>query len=167
MSGLEAVIVNMREAGFMLVLLWLLTLSIVYGVLSHIKLPQSLPARGVISIVAAFMVLLAAAAGPVASFISNLITASIMIAFGLIVVMIFIEISGAKMGGEHVFTKHPRFAVAAIVLLVILVFIGAGGLGLLNIPQIIITDPMIAMAFFLIIMAVAVWVMFKGTGGGE
>lgn len=167
MSGLETVILNLREAGFMLILLWLLTLSVVYGVLSHIKLPQSLPARGVISIVTAFMVLLAASAGPVASFISNIITASIMIAFGLIIVMIFLEISGAKVGGEHVFTKHPRFVAGALILLFVLVFIGAGGLGLLNIPSIIISDPMLAMAFFLIVMAVAVWVMFKGTGGGN
>jgi hypothetical protein len=167
MSGLETMLLNLRESGFMLILLWLLTLSIVYGILSHIKMPQSLPARGVIAIVSAFMVLLAAAAGAVATFISNLITASVMIAFGIMIVMIFIEISGTKMGGEHVFSKHPRWVVATLVLLLVLVFIGAGGLGLLNIPSIVISDPMLAMAFFLIVMAVAVWVMFKGTEGGK
>jgi len=167
MSGLETMLLNLRESGFMLILLWLLTLSIVYGVLSHIKMPQSLPARGVISIVAAFMVLLAAAAGAVATFISSLITSSVMIAFGIMIVMIFIEISGAKMGGEHVFSKHPRWIAATLILLLVLVFIGAGGLGLLNIPSIVISDPMLAMAFFLIVMAIAVWVMFKGTEGGK
>ena len=98
-------------------------------------------------------------------FIQNLIVASIMIAFGLIIVMIFLEITGTKLGGEAVFAKHPRFFAAAIIILVILIFIGAGGLGLINIPTITITDPMIAIAFFLIIMAVAVWVMFRETGG--
>lgn len=161
MAGLETLIINLREIGFQLVLLWLLTLAVVYGILAQINIPRSISARGVISIVAAFMVLLAAAGTAAATFISNLVTASILIAFGLIVTVIFLEITGTKVGGEHVFAKHPRFFGAAIIIIVILIFIGAGGLGIINIPSITISDPIIAMLFFLVVMVAAIWILLK------
>ena len=68
-AGLECFIVALREAGFTLVLLWLLTLAIVYGMLSHAKMPKSDTAKGIIAISAAFLVLLAAAASPAVAFL--------------------------------------------------------------------------------------------------
>jgi len=59
-NPIESLIENLKAVGFQLVLLWLLTLAVVYGVLSHVEIPKSVSARGVISIVSAFMVLLAA-----------------------------------------------------------------------------------------------------------
>ncbi|MFQ6021042.1 MAG: hypothetical protein ACE5J4_03470 [Candidatus Aenigmatarchaeota archaeon] len=163
-SPIESLISSLREAGFALILLWLLTLAIVYGILSHVEIPKSISARGVISIVASFMVLLAASVGSAATFVTNLVMASILVAFGLIIVMIFLEITGTKAEGEHIFAKHPRFFGAALIILMILIFIGAGGLGLLNIPAIRISEPIIAMIFFLAVMAVAIWVLMKETG---
>jgi len=163
-NPIEGLITNLRNAGFMLVLLWLLTLAIVYGILSHIELPKSITARGVISIVAAFMVLLAAAGTQAANFISNLITSSVLVAFGLIVAMIFLEITGTKAGGEHIFAKHPRFFGAALIVLAILVFVGAGGLTFLNIPLFVLSDPLIAIIFFLLIMVASIWILVKESG---
>jgi len=163
MGALQTLILNLRAGDFPLILLWLLTLAVVYGILSHVNLPQSKPARGVISIVAAFMVLFAAAAGPAAIFIENIVVSGIVIAFGLLIVMIFLEITGAKEGGAHIFTKHPKFFGIAIIILAILIFIGAGGLGILNLPAIRITDPIIAILFFLAIMGMAIWVLMKET----
>ncbi len=167
MNPIEILIVNLREAGFPLILLWLLTLAVVYGILSHVEIPRSMSARGVIALVAAFMVLFAAAATPATSFISNLIVASMLIAFGLMIVMIFLEITGTKAGGEHVFAKHPRFFATAIIILLILVFIGAGGLALVPIAVPTITSSVLAILFFLLVMAVAVWVLMKGGEGGK
>jgi len=164
-NPIENLVSGLRAAGFQLVLLWLLTLAVVYGILSHVEIPKSLSARGVISICLAFLVLLAAAAGQAATFVSNLVTASILVAFGLMFAVIFIEIAGAKHEGKHVLTMHPKFFGIIILLLTALIFIGAGGLGLLNLPSISITSPTIAILFFLIIMAVAVWIMFKESGG--
>lgn len=160
-------IVNLRETGFPLILLWLLSLAITYGILSHVKIPQSLSARGVISIVVSFMILVAAAATQVVSFVTNLVIAGVMIAFGLLFAVMFLEIAGAKHEGKHIFALHPKFFGLALIILLVLIFIGAGGLGILNIPNIEITTPMLAIVFFLIIMAVAVWVMFKEGGAGE
>jgi len=165
-NPIEGLIVNLRAAGFQLVLLWLLTLAVVYGVLSHVELPKSITARGVISIVAAFMVLLAAAGTQAADFISTLTTSAVVVAFGLIIAMIFLEITGTKVGGEHIFAKHPKFFGAALLILLILIFIGAGGLGILNIgiPFISLSDPLIAIIFFLLIMVASIWILVKESG---
>lgn len=158
---MEVLIESLRQAGFMLVLLWLLTLSIVYGILSHVGIPKSKTVQGVIAIAVSFLVLLAAAAGPAAVFVSNLVTAGIVIVFGLLLVVIFFEFLGVQR--PEVFGKHPKFFGIALIVLLILIFIGAGGLGILNIPSIQITTPIVAILFFLVVMAVAVWVMMKET----
>jgi hypothetical protein len=165
-NPVEDFIMSMRAAGLQLILLWLLTLAVVYGILSHIELPKSMTTRGVISIAAAFMVLLAAAGTQAANFISTLTTSAIVVAFGLIIAMIFLEITGTKVGGEHIFAKHPKFFATAILLLLILIFIGAGGLGILNLPSIgfSLSDPLLAIIFFLIVMVASIWIMVKETG---
>ena len=160
-NPIEELIVNLKAIGFQLVLLWLLTLAVIYGILSHLELPKSITARGVISIVSAFMVLLAAAGSQAANFISNLITSSVLVAFGLMIAMIFLEITGTKSGGEHIFAKHPKFFGMALIILAILIFIGAGGLQLLNIPIFALSDPLIAIIFFLLIMVASIWILIK------
>ena len=165
-NPIEDLVMNLRAAGFQLVLLWLLTLAVVYGILSHIDLPKSITTRGVISIVASFMVLIAAAGTQTADFISNLMGASIVVAFGLIIAMIFLEITGTKIGGESIFAKHPRFFGAALLILLILIFIGLGGLGVINLPNIgfSLSDPLLAILIFLIVMVASIWIMVKETG---
>jgi len=163
-NPIESLILNLRAAGFQLVLLWLLTLAIVYGVLSHVEMPKSVTARGVISIVASFMVLIAAAGTQAAMFVSNLITASILGAFGLLIAIIFLEIRGTKAGGEHIFAKHPRFFGAAILILLIMIFVGTGGLGIIPLPAITISDPLLAILFFLIVMVASIWILVKESG---
>lgn len=168
-TPIETFILNLQAAGFPLVLLWLLTLAVVYGILSQISggVPKSVSARGVISIVVAFMVLFAAAATPAVAFITNLILASILIAFGLIIAVIFLEISGAKSGGEHIFAKHPMFFGGVILIILVLVFIGAGAAGVIPIPGIDLNQPIVAIFLFLIVMVLAVWLLVKETGKKE
>ena len=164
-SSFENFIVTLRNSGLPLILLWLLTLAVIYGLLSHVSIPKSMSGRGVISIATAFLVLLAAAGTQAAIFISNLLVAGIVIVVGLIVAVIFLELTGTKVGEKHVFAAHPRFFAAILLVLVVLIFIGAGGLGLLNIPAITITEPIVAILFFLVIMVVAIWVMLKESKG--
>ena len=163
-TPIDGMIIALRNAGFQLVLLWLLTLAVVYGVLSHIELPKSITARGVISIVASFLVLVAAAGTQAATFLSALTTSSIAVAFGLMVTMIFLEITQTKANGEHIFSKHPRFFGAALIVIAILVFIGAGGLNFIAIPAIAISQSVLAIGVFLIVMVASVWILVKETG---
>jgi len=160
-NPIESMIVTLRDAGFQLVLLWLLTLAIVYGILSHMELPKSITARGVISIVSSFLVLVAAAGTQAATFLSSMTTGAIVVGFGLIVTMIFLEITGTKAGGEHIFSKHPRFFGAALILIAILVFVGAGGLNFIVIPAITISTSVLAIGVFLIVMVASVWILVK------
>lgn len=163
-NPIESLIENLKAVGFQLVLLWLLTLAVVYGVLSHVEIPKSVSARGVISIVSAFMVLLAAAGTQAAMFISNLITASILVAFGLIIAMIFLEITGTKVGGEHIFAKYPQFFGAAILILLIAIFVGLGGLNLVHIPMVTLSGSILAILLFLAVMVITIWALVRETG---
>jgi len=161
LNPIESMIVALRNAGFQLVLLWLLTLAVVYGVLSHLELPKSLTARGVISIVSSFLVLVAAAGTMAANFLSNLATSAIVVAFGLMFTMIFLEITGTKVGEGHIFAKYPKFFATALIIIAILVFVGAGGLSFIAIPEIAISTPIAAIGLFLIVMMASVWILFK------
>lgn len=160
MTAIEQVIASMREAGFPLILLWLLTLAVVYGLLAHAKIPQSPSARAVISIVSAFMVLLAAAAPMATVFIQTAVTSFIVIVFALLIIMIFLEITGTKMEGKHVFEKHPRFFAAALIIVAIAIFAGAGGFNFLNV-KISIPGVTGGILLFLGIMVLALWVLMK------
>ena len=163
-SGLAEVIMLLRESGFPLVLLWLLTLAIVYGLLQHANTPKSVTARSVIAITAAFLVLLAAAATPAIAFLENLVVASVLIAFGLIVTVIVLEIAGVGITAEKsIFKAHPKAVGGIIIILVILVFLGAGGLYFLNLPTIKISDTIIAFVVFIGVMIGAVALMVKET----
>jgi len=166
-TPIENLIVGLRAIGFQLVLLWLLTLAIVYGVLSHIEVPKSTSARSVISIVSAFMVLLAAAAFQTAIFVSNLITAGVAVAFSLMILMVFLEITGAKYEGVHIFSKHPRFFGAVLIVVLISIFLGAGGSALIPATASFIRIDSVAIAtiLFLVVMVAAIWVFYKDTGG--
>ncbi|NOZ81875.1 MAG: hypothetical protein GXO63_01870 [Candidatus Micrarchaeota archaeon] len=166
MTGIEALIVGLRESGFPLILLWMLALSIVYGVLSHVGIPKQASVRGVISLVTAFFVLLSVAATPVTGFIMNLVTAFIMIAFGLLLILIFLEMTGTKVGDKHIFAEHPRFFGGLILLVGLGIFIGAGGLNLLG-WRLSLSETALGIIFFLVIMIIAVWVLMNESGGKE
>ncbi|NIO44250.1 MAG: hypothetical protein GTN36_01695 [Candidatus Aenigmarchaeota archaeon] len=163
-NPIESMVVTLRDAGFQLVLLWLLSLAVVYGILSHIELPKSITARGVISIVASFLVLIAAAGTQAATFLSTLTTSAIVIGFTLIVTMIFFEITKTKEGGEPIFSTHPHLFSIGIIVIAILVFVGAGGLNFIAIPAIAISQSVLAIGVFLIVMVASVWILVKETG---
>lgn len=168
MAGIEDMIVILRDAGAPLVLLWLLTLAVVYGMLHHAKIPQSNTAKGVIALSAAFLVLLASAASPAVAFLQNLVVAGVLIAVGLLVAVIFLEIGQVKTGGTHIFMAHPKFFGGIILLILLSVFIGAGGLSVINISVPEISDTLVAIVIFAIIIAVAFWFMYKeGMPGGD
>lgn len=167
-TPIEAFILAARDFGVTLVLLWLLTLAIVWGLLQHANTPKSVGARGVISLAAAFLVLLAAAASPALLFLQNLIVATVLIAFGLLIAVMFLEITGIKVGeGKSLFAGHPRFFGSVILILIVAVFLGAGGMAIIGFPQIQITDAIIAFLLFMAVIIAAIYMMVKETGEGK
>lgn len=163
-TPIDAFVIVLRDAGATLILMWALTLSIVWGLLHHAGIPKSVSARSVISLAAAFMVLLAAAASPAVAFLQNLIVATVLIAFALMVAVIFLEITGVKVSEESsVFKAHPKFFAAVILIILVAVFVGAGGLNVIGLPVINISTTVLAFLLFISVMVAAVYVMIHET----
>ena len=142
---------------FVYIFPWMLTLAIVYGILEHYKIPNSQSARGVISIVAAFLVL---PVGPIiAPFLTNMVKSMLVIGVGILVALIFVEMLGYKVGkGENIFEKYPVGFGVVLIIIAILVFVSSGGMQLLNI-NINIDSNTLSAIFFIIIMILGVWWM--------
>ncbi len=136
---------------------WMFTLAVVYGILEHYKIPQSQSARAVISLVAAFLVL--PLAPTLVPFITGMVKGLVVVAVGILTALIFVEMLGYKAGKkENIFEKHPIGFGIVMIIIAIIVFVGAGGLELLNFKVNISSDA-IAALFFLAAMTLGVWWM--------
>lgn len=148
---------NLEEFGFFAYILpWLLTLAVTFGILEHYEVPKSVSARGVIALVIAFLVL--PVGGLIAPFLQSLVKGFVVLAAGILVAIIFVEMLGFKAGGEveNVFEQHHTSFGVIMIILGILVFIGAGGLSLLNI-RMQVSSELITLLFFLGIITIGVW----------
>jgi hypothetical protein len=159
-SPIDNMIVGLRENGFGLVMLWLLTLSVVFGILEKLKLPENMATRGVISIAASFLVLIAVAGGQAAVFLSNLTTYAMIVGFGIIVTLILLELAGARIGGVHIFGAYPKFFAIIIVVIAVMLFLVAGGLNLFALPAIL-TSPVFGCGVFLFVIVASIWALTK------
>jgi len=136
---------------------WMFTLAVVYGILEHYKIPQSQSARAVISLVAAFLVL--PLAPTLVPFITGMVKGLVVVAVGILTALIFVEMLGYKVGKkENIFEKHPIGFGIVMIIIAIIVFVGAGGLELLNF-KIRLSNDAIAALFFLAAMTLGVWWM--------
>lgn len=160
-TPVEVFILTLREAGITLVLLWVLTLAIVWGLLSHANIPKSGAVRGIIALTSAFLVLLAAAASPAVAFLQTLIVSSILIAFGLLVGIVFLELIGAR----DAVSKHGVHLGFILLLLLVAIFVGAGGLGVIPLPVLSLDPTVVAFVIFTLVIVSAVWIMLKEVGG--
>jgi hypothetical protein len=158
-SPIDTMIVGLRNLGFQLVLLWLLTLAVVYGILTHLKLPDSATARSAISIVVSFLVLIAAAGTQVAAFASTLSSYAIAVAFAFVILMIFFGILGFKIGDNNIFNQHPIFFAASVIMIAALLFVSAGGLNFFT--AISLASPVIGIGVFLFVILATVWTLSK------
>ena len=136
---------------------WMLTLAIVYGILEHYKIPKSESARAVISLVAAFLVL--PLAPSLAGFLTGMVKGLLVVGVGILIMIIFVELLGYKVGkGESIFEKHPVGFGIVMILIAVLVFVGAGGMELLDL-QVTLGSDILAVLFFLGAMTLGVWWM--------
>lgn len=145
---------QLERLGFPDLLLWLLTFAVVYGVLSQIKKPESAASRLIISVVAGLLVLMSAPASLIV-IISNMSLNLVFILVGILVLLIFLEVSGVKVGSftatpevdqegkyagkskrqdfQEPFKVHGLQLGIIFIILVALIFIGTGGLNYLGI----------------------------------
>ena len=168
----------LTRLGFADVLLWLLTFAIVYGVLSEVNIPKdSKEIRAIIAIVLGFFVLMAAPAGLLLT-LSKMSSSLIVILLGLFVLLVFLEIGGVKhIEGGYVidkegkvikqpeqvpfFSKNVYVLAIAFIIIVALIFIGAGGLNLLGwkLPY---NFDITGIAFVVMIIIAVLWMLTEG-----
>ncbi|HIJ98242.1 TPA: hypothetical protein H1009_04090 [archaeon] len=182
MSNHLTVLSQLERLGFPDLLLWLLTFAVVYGVLSQAKIPKSAASRAIISIVSGMLVLMAAPASLI-SVISMMSTNLILIVLGLLVLIVFTEASGVRLGkyeGVHgkkgqeptripkrFYEEHPLEVGLVLIVLAALVFIGSGGLSLLGFQNINLGQSSLISIGFLVAVILAVLFLYFEKGEKE
>lgn len=172
----------MGSEFFTYALPWLLTFAIVYGFLQHYEIPKSKEARGVISVVLAFFVM--PVAQPVMAFLQSIGASLIVIVTGIIFFLVLVELAGTKRGAhegeehlrggiskqrleqeeqekegpEPIVRSHPKAFGTIVLVILVVIFWGAGGWEMLGISGI--TPPInMTTLFFLVMLALALWWM--------
>lgn len=178
---------SLINMGFPQILLWLLTFAIVYGVLSQAGdggIPKSQGTRAIIALVSAFFVLFSIPNNLI-EFISKISSSMIMVIMGLLVFIVFLEAAGIRGKKEEVAIYDDKGKVIgtkpvqrniieqystmfAIAFLIIagLIFVGAGGLELIGMPNIQMSESSIMSYMFLAVVVLAiVWMVADPSKG--
>jgi hypothetical protein len=161
-SPIEQMILTLQEAGFPLLLIWMLTIAIVYGILSHVNIPKSYSVRAVISIVSGFLVLFAAAASSIPLVIQNIISSLIVFGFVFLLVVVFLELLGIKSG--ELLGKYSPIILIIVAFVVFMIFLGSGAAAILPI-RLTLSETAVSILLFIIIMALAMWILVREEQG--
>jgi len=167
---------NMSRLGFFQFLFpFLLALAIVYGLLSWAlekQIPKS--ARAVISLIIAFFVMLYSSWNVmIVSFFANLSGMWLVVATGILFIVILLAIVGFNVSKltEGKFSKW--ILVLLIIFIGIVIFFGAGGAWLVNIPGWTMGSDFWTVLFFIVILAIVLYFLAgegergASAGGGE
>ncbi|MFZ3077556.1 MAG: hypothetical protein WA139_03815 [Candidatus Aenigmatarchaeota archaeon] len=162
------------------ILLFLLSFAIVYGLLKQYKIPKSNAAQAMIGLAIAFLVIMAASASPVINILKEMSANLIVVAVGILILIIFLEVAGVK---ANVAYKNPKavskenpegwdskpisiferygYAFAIVLgIIAILIFINAGGLGLIGMQNINLSGTStMTVIFFIIILLAIFWLI--------
>ena len=173
----------LARLGFPDILLWLLTFAVVFGVLSSAGkkgIPESKAARGIISIVVAFMVMFAAPTQLI-GVLEHMSSSLVMVIVGLLLVIVFLEAAGIKSRRRvaqldkegnptgkfyeeavSIFEKRPMLFVAIFAIAITLIFFASGGWDLLGIQFNVADLPPInltGLVFMLVIVITVGWMI--------
>ncbi|MEM5804507.1 MAG: hypothetical protein QXU82_01520 [Candidatus Aenigmatarchaeota archaeon] len=166
----------LTNLGFPQIMLWLLSFAALYGLMSQAGVPKDKASRAIISIVAAFFVILAAPAALI-SVLEKMAQSLILVVLGILVFIVFLEVAGVtvfekvveekegkkseKLVPVKVLHKYGKHFAAFFIILAILIFIGAGGLNLLGISVAVGGMPTMSILFFVIVVAAIMWMIFE------
>lgn len=164
MSPIEQMLIRLKEMGFDLILVWMLSIAIIYGILTKIKMPESYSARGVIAIASGFLIMLASAGTIIPTIIQNIVVSLIVIGFVLLLIVIFLELMGIK--AADTLQAHSNIILIIIAVVVFLVFLSSGARKIFNNINIFISQNILMFVLFLIFASFVIWIMAKETGGG-
>ena len=156
------------------ILLWLLTFAIVYGVLEKVKFIDNREVNAIIAIVTGFLVLLATPIELI-TVLSSMSQSLVLIVLAILVLFIFAEVAGFRttktatdqkgnqvQWEETLFTENKNILTAGILLVMVLVFIGSGGLGLLGWNVDLTSSLSTSMLFFIVVIVAILWMISPG-----
>lgn len=156
----DILIQNMSRLGFFQFLFpFLLALAIVYGLMTWAlknQLPK--PARGIISLIIAFFVMVYSSWNVmIVNFFVTISGQFLVVATGILFIVILLAFTGMRpedlMKGE----KTKWIIVLLIVFIGIVIFFGAGAAWLINIPGWTASSDFWTILFFVVIMAVVLF----------
>lgn len=173
----------LQRLGFPDMLLWLLTFAVVYGLLKQAQVPKSNASRGIISMVLAFIVMISAPVQMI-SVLSQMSSSLILVIVGILVLMVFFEVAGIKKqviketgkdkagnptyekaGEITIFAAYSKVFLIAFIIIALLIFIAAGGLGLLGVGNINLSFENSSSLFFIAIVVLAIiWLTYESKG---
>ncbi|MCD6367538.1 MAG: hypothetical protein J7L45_00460 [Candidatus Aenigmarchaeota archaeon] len=152
---------------FVLLLPWLLTFAIVFGLLGHYKIPKNKSARSIISIVIAFFTM--PFAGPLVKIIGRMGTGLVLFIMGIIFLLILFELTGTKhvesskkggvdiyQGEQKILEKYYKSFALVVIIIAFLIFVGSGGMSIIGITIPNLNYPVL---FFLGIMVLVIFWM--------
>ena len=168
MALFDNLVISMQNLGmFQYLFPFLLALAIFYGILEW-----SLGGRvkkgpvGLISVVLAFFVMLYANTNPmIVGFFSTLGGTTLIVASGILVIVILLGLVGFKFDEVFKGDYSKWFLVFVIILIGLIIYYGAGGGYLVNVPSFFISSDFTAVILVIFIIAVAMWFMTRGEGG--
>jgi len=159
-------ILGLQELGIYLYLFpFLLTLAIVFGVLSY-ALKEQLPtsARGVISIIIAFFVMLFSVWYPgIVVFFANLFGFGLIAGSGLLLIVILLAFMGIKPADIASNEKAKWTFTAALIFIALLITAAAVGTAMFGTAALLQTSEFWTIIFFVIILALVM--LFFGKSG--
>jgi len=176
---------ELQAFGLIDIILWMITFSVVYGVLSQVGekgVPAHKGSRAIIGMVVAFMVLFAAPA-QLSLTISKISTSLLLIVLGLLTLIVFIEAAGVKVHGTHeyqtkegvirkpasegksIFDVYGKYFGIALLFIVVMIFVTSGGLSYLGMGNIggFGNVNMLGIGLFVMIILAILW-MIAGSG---
>jgi len=169
-----SIFTSLQNLGIAQILLFLLSFAIVYGLLKQYKIPNSNAAQAMIGLAVAFLVLMAA---PVAlvNVLTEMSANLILVAVGLLVLIVFLEVAGIQekvtvVKGKDkdgkpiteernvkIFEKYGYAFAIILGIIAILIFINAGGLGLIGMQNINLSGASTTTVIFFIIILLAIF----------
>ncbi|MEE9406179.1 MAG: hypothetical protein V3V26_02120 [Candidatus Aenigmarchaeota archaeon] len=169
----ETIIQNMQTMGFFQYLFpFLLALAVLYGVMTMAlkdKMPKN--AIALVSLILSFFVMLFVSANPgIVGFLMNISGYWLVVGCGILFLIVLLGMFGIHAediwkGKENVWGKWVLILVVLVIAVVI--FFGAGGEALVGVPSGVFSSELWTIVFFIVILALVMFVMGKEGGGGE
>ncbi len=166
----ETIIQNMQTMGFFQYLFpFLLALAVLYGVMT-VAMKDKMPKNAIalISLILSFFVMLFVSANPgIVGFLMNISGYWLVIGCGILFLLVLLGMFGIKtedlMKGEW----SKWILILVVVAIALVIFFGAGGEALVGVPSGVFSSELWTIVFFIVILALVMFVMGKEGGGGE